>query len=123
MIENRFPLESLVSQYNIYQYSTRFCIFSSDNGPLQQEYSLLADIKNSLDTDFCCEAMGEAQKKGMPEYFYTDQGVQFTSNRFTSILKSKGIKISMDGKGQMIDNIFIERFWITLKYEELNVKS
>jgi len=67
------------------------------------------------------KALEEALEKGTPEYFNTDQGAQFTSNRFTSILKSKGIKISMDGKGRVIDNIFIERFWRSLKYEEVYV--
>jgi len=70
-----------------------------------------------VETDFCCEALKEALEKGNPEYFNTDQGAQFTSKEFISILQSEKIKISMDGKGRVIDNIFIERFWRTLKYE------
>ncbi len=80
-------------------------------------------ISITLEADFCCEALQEALKKSKPEYFNTDQGSQFTSKDFTSILQSKKIKISMDGKGRVIDNIFIERFWRTLKYEEVYTKS
>jgi len=79
---------------------------------------------NSLDVDFCKEALNEAIRKyGSPEYFNTDQGSQFTSKEFTGILKKHGVKISMDGKGRASDNIFIERFWRTLKYEEVYIKS
>jgi len=76
-----------------------------------------------VETDFCCEALKEALERGNPEYFNTDQGTQFTSRDFSSILQSENIKISMDGKGRVIDNIFIERFWRTLKYEEVYTKS
>ena len=80
-------------------------------------------ISNTLEPDFCCEALQDALKRGKPEYFNTDQGAQFTCDAFTSILKSANIKISMDGKGRVIDNIFIERFWRTLKYEEVYTKA
>jgi putative transposase len=80
-------------------------------------------ISNTLEPDFCCEALKEALEQGKPEYFNTDQGAQFTSRDFTSILKSENIQISMDGKGRVIDNIFIERFWRTLKYEEVYTKA
>ena len=80
-------------------------------------------ISNTLETDFCCQALKEALERGKPEYFNTDQGSQFTSKEFISILQEKKIKISMDGKGRVIDNIFIERFWRTLKYEEVYTKS
>jgi len=76
-------------------------------------------ISNTLEADFCCEALKEALGEAKPVYFNTDQGSQFTSREFTSILKDNGIQISMDGKGRVIDNIFIERFWRTLKYEEV----
>lgn len=79
-------------------------------------------ISTTLETDFCCEALREALKSGRPEYFNTDQGPQFTSEEFTLILKERKIQISMDGKGRVIDNIFIERFWRTLKYEEVYTK-
>ena len=90
---------------------------------LYSRYIVSWRISNTLETDFCCEALKEALERGRPEYFNTDQGAQFTSRDFTSILKSKKIKISMDGKGRVIDNIFIERFWRTLKYEEVYTKS
>ena len=75
-------------------------------------------LSNTLDVDFCCEALNEAiQKYGIPEIFNTDQGSQFTSFAFTNILKTYQIKISMDGKGCWIDNVFVERLWRSLKYE------
>lgn len=80
-------------------------------------------ISTTLETDFCCEALLEALERGRPEHFNTDQGSQFTSGGFISILKSADIKISMDGKGRVIDNIFIERFWRTIKYKEVYLKS
>ncbi|MCK4432214.1 MAG: IS3 family transposase, partial [Candidatus Aminicenantes bacterium] len=80
-------------------------------------------ISNTLEPDFCCKALKEALEQGKTEYFNTDQGAQFTSRDFTSILKSEKIQISMDGKGRVIDNIFIERFWRTLKYEEVYTKA
>ena len=90
---------------------------------LYSRYIVSWRISNTLETDFCCEALKEALERGRPEYFNTDQGAQFTSREFTSILQDKKIKISMDGKGRVIDNIFIERFWRTLKYEEVYTKS
>jgi putative transposase len=81
-------------------------------------------ISNSLDTYFCVEALQEALGRyGPPEIFNTDQGVQFTSEAFTSQLKASGIRISMDGRGRVQDNIFIERFWWTLKYQYLYLNS
>ena len=81
-------------------------------------------FSNTLDTRFCVEALKEALfKYGAPEIFNTDQGSQFTSEKFTSVLKSWNIRISMDGKGRFKDNIFIERLWRTLKYERIYLKS
>lgn len=75
-------------------------------------------ISNTMDTDFCVDALEEAlQRHGTPEIFNTDQGVQFTSEAFTSVLKEHGIRISMDGKGCYHDNIFVERLWRSVKYE------
>ena len=75
-------------------------------------------ISNSLETDFCIQALKEAISiYGPPEIFNTDQGCQFTSDEFTGVLENHGIKISMDGKGRWKDNVFIERFWRSLKYE------
>ncbi len=85
-------------------------------------YIISRQLANTLETGFCCEALKEALESGCPEYFNTNQGTQFTSSEFLSILQGKEIKISMDGKGRVIDNIFIERFWRTLKYEEVYTK-
>ena len=75
-------------------------------------------LSNTLDSDFCVEALQEALAKyGSPEIFNTDQGCQFTSEDFTSVLKQAGVRISMDGKGRWMDNVFIERLWRSLKYE------
>ena len=75
-------------------------------------------VSNTMDTSFCTEVLEDALKYGhKPEIFNTDQGSQFTSLEFTSILKREGIRISMDGKGRCFDNIFIERLWRTVKYE------
>ena len=75
-------------------------------------------LSNTLSTDFCLEALEEAlERYGKPEIFNTDQGCQFTSELFTGLLKGCGIAISMDGKGRCLDNIIVERFWRSLKYE------
>jgi putative transposase len=81
-------------------------------------------LSNTLDTRFCVEALKEALfKNGAPEIFNTDQGCQFTSEAFTSILKTWNIKISMDGKGRFRDNIFVERLWRTLKYDRIYLQT
>lgn len=81
-------------------------------------------LSNTLDTHFCVEALKEALfKYGAPEIFNTDQGCQFTSEAFTSVLKAWNVRISMDGKGRFKDNIFIERLWRTLKYERIYSKD
>ena len=75
-------------------------------------------LSNTLHADFCVQALQEAMAKyGKPEIFNTDQGSQFTSTEFTGVLLDAGIKISMDGRGRCMDNIFIERLWRSLKYE------
>jgi len=77
-------------------------------------------LSNTLDSDFCVEALEEALERfGAPEIFNTDQGSQFTSSDFTDVLLDREIKISMDGRGRYIDNIFVERLWRSLKYEEV----
>jgi putative transposase len=78
----------------------------------------------TLGEDFCVDAVDEALRRhGSPEIFNTDQGSQFTSDAFTEVLIANGIAISMDGKGAWRDNVFIERFWRTLKYEEVYLKA
>lgn len=77
-------------------------------------------LSNTLTTDFCIEAVQEAMNRyGKPEIFNTDQGCQFTSLEFTGMLKENGIQISMDGKGSWRDNVFVERLWRSVKYEEV----
>jgi len=76
-------------------------------------------LSNTLDVDFCLEALDEALSQGCPEVFNTDQGVQFTSTSYTSRLEAAGAKVSMDGKGRCLDNVFVERLWRTVKYEEI----
>jgi len=90
---------------------------------LYSRYIVSWRISTTLEPDFCCEALTEALERAKPEYFNTDQGSQFTCTEFIEILKSNNIQISMDGKGRVIDNIFIERFWRTLKYEEVYTRS
>ncbi len=87
-------------------------------------YVLSWRLSNSLDTLFCIEALEDAlMYYGFPEIFNTDQGVQFTSEAFTGLLLGNGIKISMDAKGRAFDNIFIERLWRAVKYEEIYLKD
>ena len=81
-------------------------------------------LSNTLDTQFCVDALEQALRRyGIPEIFNTDQGAQFTSDGFTKVLQDAGVRISMDGKGRWIDNVFIERLWRSLKYEEVYLKA
>lgn len=82
-------------------------------------YVLSFEVSTTLDTGFCIEALEKALNISNPEIFNTDQGSQFTSEAFTGCLKSNGITISMDGKGRAFDNIFVERLWRSVKYEEV----
>jgi putative transposase len=86
-------------------------------------YILSWRLSNTLDNSFCVEALKEALRKGQPEIFNTDQGSQFTSQEFVTILEKRGIQVSMDGSGRYTDNLFIERLWRTLKYEEVYLKA
>jgi putative transposase len=77
-----------------------------------------------MDTAFCVDCLQEAlQRYGSPELFNTDQGSQFTCNAFTGALQSRGIAISMDGRGRALDNIFVERLWRSVKYEDVYLKG
>ena len=77
-------------------------------------------VSNSIATDFCIEALQEAFKHhGKPEIFNTGQGSQFTDEDFTQPLLARGVRVSMDGKGRWIDNVFVERLWRSVKYEDL----
>lgn len=87
-------------------------------------YVLSWELSNSLETSFCVEALERALSRGRhPEIFNTDQGVQFTSQEFTQRLESRGIAISMDGRGRALDNVFVERLWRSVKYEEVYPKA
>lgn len=81
-------------------------------------------LSNTMDTDFCVEALEEALERfGSPEIFNTDQGSQFTSEAFTRVLKRHQITISMDGKGRWLDNVFVERLWRSVKYEDIYLRA
>ncbi len=81
---------------------------------------LSSRLSNSLESSFCIEAVKEAfMRYGMPEIFNTDQGAQFTCNEFVRTIEKRGIQLSMDGRGRALDNIFVERLWRSLKYEEV----
>lgn len=84
-------------------------------------YVLSWELSNNMERWFCIEALEAALERGQPEIFNTDQGSQFTSNDFTSILLNKEIKISMDGKGRALDNVFVERLWWSVKYERVYI--
>ena len=86
-------------------------------------YVLSWRLSNTLDAEFCVDALEEALSKGRPEIFNTDQGSQFTSDAFTGMLQEHDIQISMDGKGRYLDNIFVERLWRSVKYEEVYLKA
>ena len=77
-------------------------------------------VSNAMSTDFCVEALEEALARyGTPDIFNTDQGSQFTAEEFTAVLLARGVRVSMDGKGRWIDNVFVERLWRSVKYEDI----
>lgn len=80
-------------------------------------------LSNTLDSAFCVDALRQALRHGQPEIFNTDQGVQFTAYDFINELQSAAIRISMDGRGRVFDNIFVERLWRTVKYEDIYIKE
>jgi putative transposase len=86
-------------------------------------YVLAWEVSVTMDTSFCLSALDLALSQGKPEIFNSDQGSQFTSEDFTSRLQNVGIRISMDGRGRVFDNIFVERLWRTVKYEEVYLKD
>jgi putative transposase len=89
----------------------------------RSRYVLSWRLSNTLDGDFCLEALEEALRKGRPDVLNTDQGAQFTAEAFTGMLERHGVRISMDGKGRYSDNLFVERLWRTVKYEEVYLKA
>jgi putative transposase len=87
-------------------------------------YVLSWEISNSMESSFCVKALERAiSRYGTPEIFNSDQGAQFTDHRFTGVLEREGVQISMDGKGRCLDNVFIERLWRSVKYEEVYLKG
>ena len=86
-------------------------------------YVVSWQLSNSLDTDFCLQALHRALQVGTPELFNTDQGSQFTSLAFTGCLEDADIRISMDGRGRCFDNIFVERLWRSVKYEDIYLRE
>ena len=86
-------------------------------------YVIAWELSLTLEADFCVRALARALATGCPEIFNSDQGVQFTSEDFTRLLKDAGVLISMDGKGRVFDNIMVERLWRSVKYEEVYLKD
>lgn len=86
-------------------------------------YVLAWELSNTMESEFCIEALKTALQQGMPGIFNSDQGSQFTSEGFLKELEDRGISISMDGRGRALDNVFIERLWWTVKYEEIYPKD
>jgi putative transposase len=86
-------------------------------------YVLSWELSNALEGAFCLSALERALGRGRPEIFNTDQGSQFTSAAFTGCLEAAGVRVSMDGRGRCFDNIFVERLWRTVKYEEVYLKE
>ncbi len=86
-------------------------------------YVLAWQLSNTLDARFCLDALEVALRRGQPGIFNTDQGVQFTAIEFTARLEEAGIRVSMDGRGRAMDNIFIERLWRSVKYEDIYLKD
>jgi putative transposase len=86
-------------------------------------YVLSWELSVTMEADFCLSALNWALSKGKPEIFNTDQGAQFTSHTFSHQLEQRGIRVSMDGRGRCLDNVFVERLWRTVKYEEVYLKD
>ena len=86
-------------------------------------YVLSWRLSNTMDVGFCLEALDEALKRGRPEIFNTDQGSQFTSREYTGRLEAAGIAVSRDGRGRALDNVFVERLWRSVKYEDIYLKD
>ena len=89
----------------------------------RSRYVLAWELSNTMESSFCVTALKRALMRGRPEIFNTDQGSQFTSTAFTDVLLAREIKISMDGRGRALDNVFVERLWWTLKYEDVYPKA
>jgi len=112
----------MVLLYHLYSDGKRLFVGCGHYRLVLPENSSL-ELSNTMDTEFCLEALQEAMDKhGNPDIFNTDQVIQFTSPLFTQKLKENGIKISMDGKGYWVDNVVVQSLWRSLKYEDLYLK-
>jgi putative transposase len=86
-------------------------------------YVLSWEVSTTMDQRFCLQTLERALERSVPEIFNTDQGAQFTSEAFTGRLLALGVRVSMDGRGRALDNVFIERLWRSVKYEEVYLKE
>lgn len=86
-------------------------------------YVLSWSLSSTMEVEFCVEALKQALRRGRPDIFNSDQGSQFTSEKFTGVLAARQIAISMDGRGRCLDNIFVERLWRSLKYEDVYLRD
>jgi len=86
-------------------------------------YVIAWRLSNTLDGSFCLEMLEESLRSGKPEVFNTDQGVQFTAEAFTGTLERAGVAVSMDGRGRALDNVFVERLWRSVKYEDIYIRG
>jgi len=116
---DRSPQPGVDGRYNLHSDEPWVHVSGGGHGLAQPQGFSLAAFQYP-GTDFCVEAVGEAiSRHGRPQIFNTDQGAQFTASAFTDVLSSHDVRISMDGRGRVQDNIFIERLWWTLKYQYL----
>ena len=86
-------------------------------------YVISRQVSNTMDAEFCLWALGRALSTGCPDIFNTDQGAQFTAQRFTSAVEEAGSRMSMDGRGRALDNVFVERLWRSVKYEDIYLRD
>ena len=125
------PIGGVGSGHHLSAHGPGIPVPGGDHGLAQPLRGDLATVQHppdhgrgqALDAGFCAGALEEALGKGQPVVFNTDQGSQFTSWEFTQVLVDRGVRISMDGKGRYSDNIFVERLWRTVKYEEVYLKA
>ena len=110
-------------RYHVHTAQGRLRLPHSRHIDWYSRYVISWKVSNTLEMDFCLECLKEALSTGTPDIFNTDQGSHFTSPRFTDILEANGIKISMDGRGCYLDNIFIERLWRSVKQENIYLSS
>lgn len=114
----KYPNHVWCAGYNVYTAESGVCVFKAIMD-WYSRYVVSWETSITLDVGFCLEGLDKAIGKGCPEIFNTDQGAQFTSDEFTGRLLSKEIAIGMDDRGRAFDNIFTERLWRSVKYEDV----